>query len=464
MTTGRLTRQELGWLLAQEARGAAKLLRQDVTLLTQPPPADASAPAVPSLPPDARFETTLNALDDAIGLLSELETGGAGAKARRGRIDLAALVIEHSPNANVSIEPGAGIEVFGDEAELRRMLHVLVSQTNSPGGGNDAAATPIRFRRENEWVRITADLGPDVSANTELERRWMSRMATRLGGRLELEGGTMSLLLPADASADQSEVADLRKELEQAQQLGEVYARELAAALTAGQLPEVQARTDRRDVAERRFELMIGLASAVHRTLLPVLRALNDAIDRLEPEPASGLSMQVSTSQELLGELSRLANCPFTESVERVDIGRVLREAMLQSEARAVRHDVALALEAPEHAAISTRPKAAVLLVRSLVEHAVLATPRGGRVLVSLGPVEGGAVLRVHDGGPVVPASAHRDVLEHRVDPTTLGRPPGLGLVVAHTTAAYLGGGLRLLEGAGGAGTGFVVEATFGAA
>src|SRR5690349_23478874 len=47
VTTGRLTRQELGWLLAQEARGAAKILRQDVTLLSQPPPPDATAPVVP---------------------------------------------------------------------------------------------------------------------------------------------------------------------------------------------------------------------------------------------------------------------------------------------------------------------------------------------------------------------------------------------------------------------------------
>src|SRR5436305_14704220 len=90
--TGRLTRQERGWLLAQEARGAAKILRQDVTLLSQPPPPDAGVPILP----DLRVETTLNVLDDAIDMLTALETGPPGSKraSRRGRLALAPRVCE----------------------------------------------------------------------------------------------------------------------------------------------------------------------------------------------------------------------------------------------------------------------------------------------------------------------------------------------------------------------------------
>src|SRR5262249_2912596 len=190
------------------ARGAAKILRQDVTLLSQPPPPDAAAPIVV---PDLRVATTLNALDDAIDMLSELETGPQGSKpaSRRGRIDLAAMLWEFAPTASISIEPGAGTEVFGEESELRRMLNVLLSQTNFAVGTQHEGTAAVRIRREADWIRITVNLGPDVSASTELERRWLSRMATRMGGRLDLEGGTMALLLPADASVDQSEVADL---------------------------------------------------------------------------------------------------------------------------------------------------------------------------------------------------------------------------------------------------------------
>src|SRR5689334_18871932 len=98
------------------------MLRKGVTLLTQPPPP--SAPAVAASTPDVKVESTLNALDGAIDLLSELEAGPS--TKRRGRIDIVGLLMELSPSANLSFEPGAGTEVAADESELRRMLHVLV--------------------------------------------------------------------------------------------------------------------------------------------------------------------------------------------------------------------------------------------------------------------------------------------------------------------------------------------------
>ena len=79
MSHDRLTRHELTWLLAQEARGAAKTLRDEVVRVRP----GGSEPAPEPV------ETTLDALDDAIEMLSELNTGSRGKKARRGRIDLA---------------------------------------------------------------------------------------------------------------------------------------------------------------------------------------------------------------------------------------------------------------------------------------------------------------------------------------------------------------------------------------
>jgi two-component system OmpR family sensor kinase len=453
VTTGRLTRQELGWLLAQEARGAAKILRQDVTLLSQPPPPDAGAPIVP----DLRVATTLNVLDDAIDMLSELETGPAGSKpaSRRGRIDLAALLWEFAPGASMSIEPGAGTEVFGEDTELRRMLHVLVSQTNfSVGAQHDAASAPVRIRREEDWIRITVILGPDVSASTELERRWLSRMATRMGGRLELEGGTMALVLPADASNDQSEVADLRKELVQAQQLGEAYARELATVFAAGQPPEIDVRADGADVASRRFALLVALSASVHRMLTAVFRGLEEEMERVaEGSLPGGFVLHVSAGHGLLGELGRVATCPTSEPAQPTDVAKTLRDMVSESEARAARHGVRLVLETPAELVVSTRPRALSLLVRSLLDHAISASPRGTKVLVKSIADGGNARVQVSDGGPVVPAAAQSDLVEYRIDPASLGRPPGPALLVAHVVAGYLGGGLKLGEAhvAGGA-------------
>src|SRR3954471_3053537 len=131
----RLTRHEISWLLAQEARGAARALREGVSQLRQGPAG--SEPRIVNMPSEApAVETTLDALDDAISMLSELNTGARGAtKARRGRIDLAALLMDLSPNTRLAIEPGAGTEVFGDEQDLRRMLNMLVTQAGSTQGG-----------------------------------------------------------------------------------------------------------------------------------------------------------------------------------------------------------------------------------------------------------------------------------------------------------------------------------------
>jgi signal transduction histidine kinase len=445
VTMGRLTRQELGWLLAQEARGAAKILRQDVTLLSQPPPPDTS---VNITVPDLRVETTLNVLDDAIDMLSELETGPPGSKppSRRGRIDLAALLWEFAPTASISLEPGAGTEVFGEDLELRRMLHVLVSQTNfAVAVHHDSGATPVRIRRESDWIRITVDLGPDVSASTELERRWLSRMATRMGGRLELEGGTMALVLPADASNDQSEVADLRKELVQAQQLGEVYARELATVFAAGDARESDQQADHADVAVRRFGLLVALSSAVHRTLSTTFRGVEEELERLtDTDARAALALHVSAGYALLAELGRVAACPTSEPPTPSDIAKILRDSAADAEARAARHGVRLSLEAPSELSVPTRPRAFALLVRTLLDHAIAASPRGTRVEISAVAEAGGARVRVSDGGPVVPTAAHTDLFEYHVDPASFGRPPGPSLLVAHVVTAYLGGTLRL--------------------
>jgi two-component system, OmpR family, sensor kinase len=204
----RLTRQELTWLLTQEARTAAEKLRKGV--LAGPEIRGATIPPAPS------FEPELDALDDAMKMLATLYAGGS-TRSRRGRIDLAALLYEVAPSARVSIEPGSGTEVFGDETELRRMLQVLVGSTNPASSGAETGTPELSIRREGSEIRVSVVLGPDSSANAGTERAWLSRMAIRYGGRLELERGMASIMLPADGATDQREVQDLRRELEAAQ-------------------------------------------------------------------------------------------------------------------------------------------------------------------------------------------------------------------------------------------------------
>lgn len=442
MSQERLTRQELSWLLAQEARGAARALREGVTQLKQPGPGIVikDEPAV---------ETTLDALDDAINKLSELQSGTAGKGARRGRIDLAALLYEIAPSARISIEPGAGTEVFGEDADLRRMLHVLLSQTHSdPALGS--ASPDIEIRREEQWVRISVELGPDTSANLELERRWLSRMAVRHGGRLELEGGTQSILLPADGASDQREVVELRKELEQAQQLGEAYARELAAVFAAGDMPVGRSEPPGPGVASERLDALVSAAAGMAREVRELVDGLrSDATAASETlgetaDLAQRLARRTASAAERTVELMRVAECEPSGVKTRVDVARLVRTAATDAEGRAARHGVKLDVVIDGALELSAPRPVLDLAVRSLIDHAIASTPRGERVVIRAARRDAALVLAFEDGGPLVPEAAWQDLIRHRVDPTGLGRPGGLALLAADAAVSALGGDLDL--------------------
>ena len=193
---------------------------------TVPPPSVREQLPPPSGDAGGTLDSSLDALDDVMRMLENLHARPS-TPVRRGRIDLAALLWEVAPEARVQIEPGSGTEVSGDEAELRRMLHVLV-------GHGSGIGSQINIRRDGAEVRVAVTLGPDTSATAETERVWLSRMALRYGGRHELEGATEVILLPADE--EREEKAALRKELDDARKQGEAYARELAAVFEKGEL------------------------------------------------------------------------------------------------------------------------------------------------------------------------------------------------------------------------------------
>jgi hypothetical protein len=409
----RLTRHEISWLLAQEARGAAKALRTEVQELRQP------GEARPTPPP---VQTTLDALDDTIEMLSALNAERRG-RGRRGRIDLAALLCEIAPSARIAIEPGSGTEVFGDEAELRRMLHLLLGQ--STGNLPTRSEAEITIRRQGDFVRIGTNLGPDTSALGELEHRWLSRMALRHGGSIELEGGTQSILLQADGASDQREVTELRKELAEAQQLGEAYARELASVLVSGDI-----RTESPPAGGRepgRFDGVRSLCAAVRRLLRGV--------------PAA---------QELVLELGAVADVSRDEAASDLDLGAMLAQSAHAFDGRAARAGVELVVDTVGPVALR-RPRGLVeLLIRNLLSQGIAATPQGGQVRATAMATELGPALSVIDGGPAIPEASRQDILRHRIDPTGLGRPAGIALVVADAAAAALDATLDVREDGAG--------------
>jgi signal transduction histidine kinase len=399
-----------------------------------------------TVPPAPSFEPELDALDDAMKMLATLYAGGS-TRSRRGRIDLAALLYEVAPNARVSIEPGSGTEVFGDETELRRMLQVLVGSTNPAGGGAEMGTPELSVKREGSEIRVSVTLGPDSSANAGTERAWLARMATRYGGRLELEGGNASIMLPADGATDQREVEDLRRELEAAQRQGEAYARELAAVFSYS-----QSSPPRFSSHPAESNKALNAISAMAAGVSVQLRSLFRALSRREPgagqertsayPPAPGDPLELGT--ELVTDLARLAECPVYESVQHVNFADAVRSAMAELESRAARRGVVLKGHIPSHADIESRPATAALLARTLIHDAILATPPGSMVKVSVEPKSKGVHFVVTDGGGPVSEEVLTALIANRTDPSSLGRPCTIALFIGQSLAHHLGSQLEL--------------------
>ena len=430
----RLTRQELGWLLMQEARGTAQALREGVTQLkmTQESPVNET--------PEVEVETMLDALDGAIEMLGELESSPLSGKDRRGRIDIAALLFSLAPQARISLEPGAGTEVFGVESDLRRMLGVLLGQ---PGTLGSNASSGVSIRREREWIRISVELGPEGTPRRDLEFRWLTRMALRQGGRVELERGKHSLILPADRASEKREIEQLRKELEQAQQLGAVYARELAEAFGSGHASS--APPESTGFTANRLDGLVELSTPLGRTLRQLVEGLRSDFKQLgalvaETHPAIvSIARRLSATQDLVIDLDRIAKCDLRRPSEEFDLAVQVRDIVGQLISRADRMGVRLEYQADSCKVLYAAPSVTELLIYSLISQAILATASGQSVVISLKTNDIDVSLCVEDGGPIVPESAFTALLRGVGDPQSLGRPAGLSWLVAGATAEKLG-------------------------
>lgn len=475
-TKGRLTRQELGWLLTQEAAGAAERLRTGVQELrtAAPPPLISAAPDDGQAPPDVHVEASLNALDDVMRMLSSLHANPSGVKGRRGRLDLASLLWEVAPEARVSIEPGSGTEVFGEEGELRRMLHVLV-------GHGSGLGSQVTIRRDGDEVKIAVVLGPDSSATAETERSWLSRMALRYGGRHELEGGTEMLSLPADGVSERNEREALRKELNEARAQGEAYARELAAVFERGFEDEshpstfppagVVGRADHRFGTIAQFAG--GIASELRSLLSPLGRDLQTLRGGARSIPVESIDERIEAIrrrllqvQEFVAGLASIGELEAGELPAEIDLMEIGRTAVRSLMPRAERGDVQLKLVTlPEsldaRAFVRGAPRATGVLVREMVSQAINATPHGAEVLVTVSAGDGdhpGPRISVDDAGAPLPSTARRAFLGLELDPGTYGRLSSIPLYICAEIASFQGASLELADAPNG---GLRVTVTF---
>ncbi len=466
MSGERLTRTELSWLLTQEAKSAAEKLRKGVGLTTPPPPPTTPPPGTVTIreagaTPDEHgaehgVEHVLNRLDETMSMLASLY--GNQKPGRRGRIDIAALLWEIAPEARVHVDMGSGgldkgLVVYGDESELRRMLHVLMALGGDP---TTLGAVQVSVRREGDNIKVAVELGPDKSQGFEAETQWLSRMTTRYGGELLLEGNTNTLALPA--SEEDREVESLRRDLAAAQAQGEAIARELAAVMSSrSEPPPPPSRSTGAPIPTDGLAPLVGMARSLVTDVRGILAAIGRDMAPLRErdrwgerdaeiaEIASSVGRHVTAASEVVSDLARLAGCPLFELPGSANVLELLRDVVKSEQIRAARHGVQIVLEGPTNVGDDVLPLASThILFQELLDSAISVSPSDSKVEVKVHESPTSIVVTIDDQGPTLTQKAKTGALNRDFDALVQERTAALPLIAAFALAAHLHAPLNL--------------------
>lgn len=201
--------------------------------------------------------------------------------------------------------------------------------------------------------------------------------------------------------------------------------------------------------SQRRF-----VADAAHELRSP-LTALSLQAERLADAEMSGLARErltvlrqgIERGRSLLDQLLTLAKAQSAADLPQSPVSiqgvyrRVLEDLMPLAE---VKH-IDIGVEGTQDAEVWASEMDMIAVVRNLIDNAIRYTPEGGRVDLSVGVLEGRAVLRIQDSGPGIPLAERNRVF----DPfyRTLGSEQigsGLGLSIVQTIANRIGAEIRL--------------------
>jgi signal transduction histidine kinase len=250
------------------------------------------------------------------------------------------------------------------------------------------------------------------------------------------------ITLPAPRAND--EVSDLAHTFED-------MLRELSEAHDES---EAALARQREFVADASHELRTPLTS-----ILANLELLEAELEGEQQEMAASALRSSRRMRRLVADLLLLARADAgrESTMAPVDLAAIAREAA--AEAGALADDHPISLDAPERVTVTGVADDLHRLAGNLVENALMHTPPGTPVTVSVRRDGPSAVLEVADRGPGVPPEMRERVFERFARAGGDGersRGSGLGLAIVRAVVDAHGGSVELLDAEGG-GARFVV-------
>ncbi|MFN8007357.1 MAG: HAMP domain-containing sensor histidine kinase [Terriglobia bacterium] len=363
--------------------------------------------------------------------------------------------------------PGADRPHDELQASLDRLGNLLSAQVSlRAADGNLLAAAgsplpaPTRVRVKSGWV-YSRGAGPTIALAMP-DGRWLLVRWHHSHRPLALLLSLLFLALAVGIGA-RPVARRITRRLEQLQQQVEALgAGELSARVKVEGTDEIADLARSFNLAAERIETLVQaqrrlLAYASHELRSPLTRiqmgiALLGEDNR--PELRTSLAKDIAELDELIGELllaSRLDALEQLETTEQVDL-----LALLAEEGARIGAEVS-----GKAVTISGDPRLLRRLIRNLLENARRYSSQSPVEASVESPPSGGAVLRVADRGPGVPAPERERIFEPFYRPPSLreqsDRGAGLGLALVQEIARHHNGVARCLEREGG-GTCFEVR------
>ncbi len=204
------------------------------------------------------------------------------------------------------------------------------------------------------------------------------------------------------------------------------------------------------------------VADAAHELRSPLTalklqaEALRRAGDEAERQAAvARLSQGIERAIRLVGQMLVLARQEAGAdgpaaglTADTVDLEALVRDALVAALPQAAARRIDLGLAHAEPGTVRGDAAALHVLLGNLLDNAVKYTPEGGRIDVSLQPVEGAPAIVVEDSGPGIAEAERERVFDrfYRAAHTagTLPTGSGLGLAIVRTIAVRHGATVRL--------------------
>jgi len=141
----------------------------------------------------------------------------------------------------------------------------------------------------------------------------------------------------------------------------------------------------------------------------------------------------VTQIRTIVQELTGYARASTAESLEDVDLGRTLDEALKLVKYAMAHHEVSVTKDHAEHAIVKARPQEMLQIFVNLITNSIQAMGENGTLKLSVQNKEDAATIMISDTGCGIPSSLVDKIFEPFFTTKKPGKGTGLGLHIVKT-------------------------------